>query len=143
MTNQSKEDDQKDDASRPVRVGRRDEDAEKDTEKDGENGVKRSRAGAGAPSVPVPVAMERAHAEMSSAATVGLLLGHGASLTASTNATHLRRGRAIRPRLRRRPRRARRTRRSTPWIITRPQPPSRRLRAVREPVTLAFPATPR
>ncbi len=35
--------------------------------------------------VPVPVAMERAHAEMSSAATVGLLLGHDASVTASTN----------------------------------------------------------
>ena len=69
----------------PARVGRRDEDAEKDTEKDGEEGAKRSPAGAGAPSVPVPVAMKRAHAEMSSAATVGLLLGHGASVTASTN----------------------------------------------------------
>ena len=33
----------------PARVGRRDEDAEKDTEKDGEEGAKRSRAGAGAP----------------------------------------------------------------------------------------------
>ncbi len=85
-TNESK-DDQKDGASRPVRVVRRDEDAEKNTEKDGEEGgAKWSRAGAGAPPpVPVPVAMERAHAEMSSAATVGLLLGHGASLTASTN----------------------------------------------------------
>ncbi len=82
-TNRSKENDRKDGARMPARVGRRDEDAEKDT--DGEEGAKRSRAGAGAPSVPVPVAMERAHAEMSSAATVGLLLGHGASVTASTN----------------------------------------------------------
>ena len=70
----------------PARVGRRDEDAEKDTEKDGEEGAKRSRAGAGAPHpVRVSVAMKRAHAEMSSAATVGLLLGHCAGLTASTN----------------------------------------------------------
>jgi hypothetical protein len=46
-TSESKEDDQKDGARRPAGVGRRDEDAEKYTEKDGKEGAKRSRAGAG------------------------------------------------------------------------------------------------
>ena len=60
-TNRSKDNDRKDGARMPARVGRRDEDAEKDTEKDGEGGeAQRSRAGAGAPSVPVPVAMVQA-----------------------------------------------------------------------------------
>ena len=52
--------------------------------------ARRGRSGAVPEQAPphpvrVSVAMKRAHAEMSSAATVGLLLGHGASVTASTN----------------------------------------------------------
>ena len=141
-TNRNKEDDRKDGARMPARVGRRDEDAEKDTEKDGEEGAKRSRAGAGAPPPRPGVGRHEAGARGDELCRDG---GASSWPWCRLDRVYERmRGRASRPRRRRRPPRARSTSRSTPWIITRPpSPPSRRLRAVSEPVTLAFPATPR